>query len=345
MNILNYISKPIEKKSNFELFVEYYRLFMNSGDCDPAFPMLNYVCDRFELNMEQRYWLAFLYGTNYCAPTVYYIYNEFPDYENVNIPRAERWWKANKQKTLFQTDRAKVKNFDLLTKIIKSYTKLVGSSQEDTIRSFKTYEELYEFASKIYYFGRFSIFNYTQSLWEITNTRHLPTFFNLKEAESCRNGLCYVFDRHEYIKRKNQSSPKIRYNILDKDLQILIKRLKKRLPSIPVNIWNLETALCAFKKLFWATRYLGYYIDRQQSEILLLQKNVKEGVNWKPLWDFRKEFFDHDLLGEIGGWQGMRMKRGQIFKHSRLLGNTKDYSSYKRIVEFPNTGVCYEKKI
>lgn len=339
MSILEYIGSKSEKKSNLDLFINYYKLFMNSGDCDPAFPILNYICDRFELNIEQRYWIAFLYGTNYCAPTVYYIYNEFPDFENVNISRMRRWWKSNKEKTLFQTDRAKVKNFDLFVKIVSSYIKLIGSSQEDSICSTKSYEELYKLSSKIFYFGRFSIFNYTQALWELTNTRFIPTFFDLKQAESCRNGLCYAFDRKEFITKSKRS--KINYEILDKDLDNLLLTLKKK-TTLPVNIWNVETALCAYKKLFWGTRYLFYYIDRQQEEISILQKKVKEGVNWKPLWDFRKEFFDNSLIGEVNNWNGIRKNRMNIFKYKRIFGNTKKFNIYKRKVNFTNSGKCYE---
>ena len=338
MNILSYIEKG-EKKSNLNLFVDYYKLFMNSGDCDPAFPALNYICDRFELNIEQRYWIAFLYGTNYCAPTVYYIYNEFPDFENVNISRMRRWWKDNKEKTLFQTDRAKVKNFDFFVKIVKSYIELIGSSQEDSICSTKSYEELYKLSSKIFYFGRFSIFNYTQALWELTNTRLIPTFFDLKQAESCRNGLCYVFDRKEFITKKQKA--KINYGVLDKDLEDLLLDLKKR-TNLPVNMWNVETALCAYKKLFWGTRYLFYYIDRQQEEISILQKKVKQGVNWKPLWDFRKEFFDNSIIGEINNWDGIRKNRMNIFRYRRVFGNAKSFDTYKRKVNFINSGKCYE---
>jgi hypothetical protein len=344
MGLLEHINNEHLKSTNLEYFYKYYRLMMCSGDCDPAFPMLNYVCDRFELNLEQRFWLAFLYGTNYCGPTVYYIYNEFPDFENVSMARVRRWWKQNKQKTLFQTDRAKVKNFNYFADIVKSYINLVGSCQEDTIRSCKTYDDLYDFASKIFYFGRFSIFNYTQALWELTNVRYEPTFFNLKEAESCRNGLCYVFNKKHYIVRKSRPRPKIDYDELQRDLSLLLKRTQKKTNKIPVNIWNVETALCAFKKLFWGSRYLGYYIDRQLEEIKKLENNVTEGVCWEPLWDFRKEFFDHRILGEVNGWNGIRKNLMYLFRYRRMLSESilMFDRPYKRKVNFPRTGECYE---
>ena len=74
-------------------YLEYHEQSYAAKDIDPAYPMLKYICDRFELNIEQRCWIAFLYGCTYCGPTVFYIYNEFPDFEN---PLIEIHTKSNK---------------------------------------------------------------------------------------------------------------------------------------------------------------------------------------------------------------------------------------------------------
>lgn len=329
----------VDGLSNENLFYDYYRLMMNMGDCDPAFPILNYICDRFELTIEQRFWIAFLYGATYCAPTVYYIYNEFPDYENISFSRMENWWLKNKEKTIFQTDRAIIKNADQFVDMVKSYVSIIGKEQYGRFSALRDYNGLYELASEFSYFGRFSIFNYTQALWELTPVKFEPTFFNLKEAGSCKDGLCYVFDYEKYIRKKHSA---INYKTLQRKLDGLLSGLKAQFLYLPVNIWNVETALCAYKKLFWGTRYLGYYIDRQQEEIQELEKRVNIGVNWSPLWDFRSEFYGHELLGEFCGWDGVRKSRMKYFKAKRKFGNSKDYSTYKRKIGFENSGICYE---
>ena len=43
-------------------FAKYYEAMFLSGDIDPAFPMINEIIDRYELSLEQQYWLAFIYG-------------------------------------------------------------------------------------------------------------------------------------------------------------------------------------------------------------------------------------------------------------------------------------------
>jgi hypothetical protein len=79
-------------------YIDYHIQSSNAKDIDPSNDCLKYVADRFELNIEQRYWLAFLFATCYSATTVYYIYNEFPDYENVDVGRLQRWWDSNRDK-------------------------------------------------------------------------------------------------------------------------------------------------------------------------------------------------------------------------------------------------------
>ena len=113
-------------------YIEYHRYSEELKDIDPSYDLLRYVCDRFELNMEQRYWLAFLYSTCYNAATVFYIYNEFPDYLGVDVGRLERWWKAHRHQLDFQTDCRWVRSSNLFVGMYMDYRSLAGESQEGT---------------------------------------------------------------------------------------------------------------------------------------------------------------------------------------------------------------------
>lgn len=334
-------------------FKDYYVKMMYCGDCDPSYPALNYISDRFELNLEQRYWLSFLYGTNYCVPTTFYIINEFPDYEFVDIERLQKWWKNNKEKTYFQTDRRRVRNYDgVFIKCFESYKQLVGESQIETFNEFKKikdleerYKKLYKFTNKIYYFGRFSLFNYLETINELTDLNMKPNTINFKHAESSRNGMCYACKKDDFVTIKHKKSKmEIDYGYLNKMLSIMKHELQIENKEIDVNYWNIETCLCAYKKLFWNTRYLGYYIDRQQEEIQTLEKNVREGVDWDVLWDFRSEFFEDEFLGEHNGWNGTRKNcMNKLTKHGKISDSFPNYDKYKRKVEFNSIGDVYDQ--
>lgn len=287
-------------------YINYHIESSKAKDIDPSNDCLKYVADRFELNIEQRYWLAFIFGTCYSATMVYYVYNEFPDFENVNVDRLQRWWDENKNKTLFQTDRLRIKSQNKFVETFESYKNLIGNrSQNDFFKSLKqptkqfTYDNCYQNLSQIRNFGRFTMFIYLEMVYVLTGYDYEPTYLDLKNAESCRNGLVYHLEKYEldtHGKNKKLSNKQINY------LQYQFKLLKNKIQDFDIehkNIWNIETTLCAYKKFKKGKRYIGYYIDRQRKEIEKMQSNVDKGVDWSVLWDFRNETYDKKWLKEL----------------------------------------------
>lgn len=286
-------------------FIEYHKQSSEAKDIDPSNDCLKYVADRFELNIEQRYWLSFLFATCYSATNVYYIYNEFPDFENVDVGRLQRWWTKNKHKTLFQTDRLRVKTQDKLVETFESYRNLIGDmSQSSYFSSLKqpnrqyTYDNCYNNLLQIKNFGRFTMFIYLEMVNVLTDYDLEPTRLDLKNAESCRNGLVYHLGKQEldtHGKKKKLNTKQINY--LQYEFLNLHNNIK-RLDLKHTNIWNVETTLCAYKKYRLGKRYVGYYIDRQYKEIQKMTSQVNSGVDWSVMWDFRQETYNQKWLKE-----------------------------------------------
>jgi hypothetical protein len=334
------------REQRYEGFKDYYVKMMSIGDCDPGLPALRYIADRFELNDEQKYWLAFLYSICYNVPTAFFMYNEFPDYENVDTRRVAKWWAENKDKCLFTTDRIYVKSNNKVVPIIKSYQNLMGLSQKETFSRLlrgsspeQNYKLIYPLARKIYYMGRFAAFIYLEALNAITEIPIRPDTLELEQSESSRNGLLYALNLDEFITLHHQ--PPIQpitkevYRCLNLKLAQLQAELKAENPEIPANMWNIETALCAYKKLFWKDRYLGYYIDRQRIEIRKMQRAVKEGVDWSVLWDFRREYFYFPFLAELGTCENYQKDKLPLFADRGILWDKRiPMVSYKYRVSF-----------
>ncbi len=287
-------------------FVEYHIESSLARDIDPSNDCLRYISDRFELNIEQRYWLAFLFATCYSATMVYYVYNEFPDYENVNVDRLQRWWDDNREKTLFQTDRLRIKTQNKFVETFISYKQLLGDrTQEEHFSSLRqptsqnTYDNCYNHFMDVKNFGRFTMFIYLEMINVLTGYKLEPTYLDLRNAESCRNGLVYHLGHNEldtHGTKKRLSKKQIEY------LQFKFVELKNEISKIDIehkNIWNIETTLCAYKKYKKGKRYIGYYIERQRKEIEKMQTLVRDGVDWSPLWEFRTETYNRKWLKEL----------------------------------------------
>lgn len=291
---------------NLKEYYQYHIDSSNARDIDPANDTLRYVCNRFELNIEQRYWLAFLYATCYSPTTVYYIYNEFPDYENVDVGRLERWWNKNKQHLIFQTDRLRVKSSNQFIPAFVSYKELLGNlSQDRFFNSLRqptadlTYENVWNETKNLYTFGRFTLFIYLEMLNVLTGLPLEPTTLNLKEAESCRNGLVYAhnlydLDTHGKDKKLTKGELYQLQDLFSKSCEVI-----RDFDIEHTNIWNIETTLCAYKKFKLGKRYVGYYIERARLEIKKMEASITEGVDWSVLWDFRRETYDKKWLKEL----------------------------------------------
>lgn len=307
---------------------DFFKHYVSSGDCDPAYPALVYCADKMKLDIEQRYWLAFLYSTCYCGPTAAYMFHCFPSYQKAGIKEVYDWWFENKHKLLFQTDRKKVKSFNVFPEIFDSYKNLIGDSQEAFFAKLlvddkeSSYDNVWKEAGRIFYFGQFSLFLFLESIHVLTGLLITPSGLNLKASESARNGLCYATSRDDWVTLRHKlPEEKPNFGYLNFKLRQLKNELTRDYPELGVTYWNIETMLCAYKKLFWQTRYLYYYIDRFQEEIKKVEESVRGEMNMKMLWDFRKEFFDHRFLGEIQGWDGIRKERLSLFVEEGVLGN------------------------
>jgi len=272
--------------------MDYLSYHINSSkikDIDPANDALRYLCDRFELNLEQRYWVAFLYSTCYCAATAYYMYSEFPDFENVDDGRLQRWWNKNKQRCLFQTDRLRIKTSNQFVPTFQSYREWVGDySQQQKFAQLKTpkpewtYDQAFKAVTNVRNIGRFTAFIYLEMITVLTDFKCWPKTFDWKTADNCRKGLCYAYNVED--KQTNE--------MLDGMLWQLQKLLLARRCEHS-SVYNIETTLCAYKKYVHGKRHVGYYLERQLAEIDKMAANVPTGVCWDVLYQFRKETYKH----------------------------------------------------
>jgi len=286
-------------------YLAYHVESARSGDIDPSYAMLRYICDRFELNVEQRYWLAWIYAMTYCGASTFYVYNEFPDFENVNVGRLQRWWDdRGRDEIICQTDRRWVRSSSMFVPAFESYRRWVGdATQHDHFAALTSqdtpearYDNLYGRAKHLHSFGQFALFLYLEALHVVTPLDLCPTDLDLNKAWSCRNGLYYAYGMDEHLRdTETRTDPAVAEETAARWLE-LRSRLARL--SIPPTVWQTETVLCAYRKYHRGKRYLGYYLDRQALEIAKMADHVRHGVNWDVLWQYREETYERDYTIE-----------------------------------------------
>ena len=326
-------------EKRYEGFIAFHVTGMRMDEIDPAKPALRYIAKALNLSIEQRFWLAWLYGSCYCVATAFYMLTQFPTLESMSDKALDEFWKHDKKKLLFTTDRHWVKANDLFPEMVKSYKQFCRNGQVErfgellTSNAHESYLRVYETVAKeLYYFSRFSIFTYLEALHNVTNIPMLPNGLDLRNALSSRNGLCFMLGKDTWVSGRHK--PRVindrQLEWLQRKLAELYAKLLRDHPEIPTTYWNLETSLCAYKKLFFCTRYVGYYIDRQMVEIRKMQSVAPKAADWDLLWLFRREHFHPGVLGEIGGWGGIRHEKLHHFMDTGELGDDMPSYTYRR---------------
>ena len=100
-------------------------------------------------------------------------------------------------------------------------------------------------------------------------------------------------------------------------LDALVEKLEQ---DCGANFTDIESTICAYSKLFKGTRYLGYYIDRFQEELIQALKNDYPEKDMYTLFGLRARVTPNAYLGEFMGWAGIRKERNKLWlKEGRLI--------------------------
>jgi hypothetical protein len=288
------------KQNRKQAFIEWYAWSLKYGDCDPPIWLLNYLFKRYEHNVEQKLWIAWIYGTTYHLPTAWVIWNEFPDFELVGLDRLKQWNNENYKRLRYQTDTKYNKGF--LPQQFESYKNWIGNkTQVEKFEELKTFDNVWNSVIKnLYKFGRYSTWFYMQTLNECVGLNLIPKDLKLDDysgSKSHRNGLCYALGLDEWI---NKKLTKTEIEHLETE-SIQIQNTISTNYKLSGNPYKMETALCSFKKIFRKKqgRYLGYYLDRQAEEIAQVQSDGWKGIEWDVFWQARTETLHPDLYSSI----------------------------------------------
>lgn len=290
-----------------EYFEKYFYWSLKFYDADPSLFLMNYINQRMELNTEQRFWIAWLYGNTYQLPTAWIIANEFPDFENVDLARLKWWNDGNYKRLRYQADQKWQKGH--LPEMFSSYRSCIQRKDRTQQQFFKdtctsddpkeNFETLYTFVIKNFHkFGRYSAWFYIQTLKETCDVDVEAPDLLLTDpnTHTQRDGLCLALGKDHWVGEVLKDKGKTTH--LNQGADELLKIMQQKHPDVHSDMFLLETILCAFKKTFRRKkgRYLGYYLDRQAIDIMTVQRDGWAGIDWDLLWQGREETLDHRTI-------------------------------------------------
>lgn len=259
--------------------------------------------DEEGLSEEERVWLAYLYGLSYSCTTAIRMLEVLPSTDKINMKLFRGFWRAEKSTLWFNPDKKYIKNNDQVFPALKSIGRILEEhdSLRDWVvnRSEKGFHELYRGIQKEWdFFGPMGAYLFLDALYGLCPRLYVdPDRLDWKgSGKTVVEGMAHMIYKDELI--ESREFPLDKFNRLVDKLQSKTKQ-----PKVII-----ESTLCAFRKYFKGTRYLGYYADRLLEECTFVDS--LKGVRYKPdVWGLREKTIPEELRGEIHGWEGIRKAR------------------------------------
>jgi len=282
--------------------------------------------------------LSWLMSNTYHELTSILMFEEIK-YDNNFYFNFKNWWIKNNQRVLFGSAKKWIKMKDRILDVIDFFVKIYGKqpyqfllnalSKENDKK--KRYELIKKINSSCKNHGRFSEDLFLEIL--ITFQKNNELNLNLEsdekfDWENCDNLTSAVFNiiyqdelANKFDKKLiKKSELEVWYPVLlntVKTIEQAIENKYKQKIDIPLFI----TKLCSFRNLFKNSRYGGYHHDRQLEYIIEYNKIWPEKKElWRTILEIRYKSFNHNLLGELNGWKGIRKERKKLWTTKGLTG-------------------------
>jgi len=296
-----------------EVFLRFYEFHLeNRSHPGCVYYAMPWLIERFNLDAEQKLWLAFLNGNTQNIVTTWRIFERFPNVTAGCSLAARAWFDDNYTMLAWDTDRRYHKKsfipavvcYAQLVDGDQSYffQQLYGNREEDTFR--RVWDTV---RSSFYGFGRLTTFSYLEYLRIVGLPILCDDLFlnDMSGSKSHRNGLAKVLGRddldwHASTGFMGDYAPGQLAWLTD-EAALLLAEAQARTTADPrdVNYFTLESALCTYKS--WhrpRRRYSNCYND------MFYDRIKKAESTWGPLpmfWNMREECVPEHLRLECNG--------------------------------------------
>lgn len=282
-------------------FIEFHE---ESCKADSIVSVLKKVCEELNLNTKQKELACLFYSLSYSVPTALVCLFKFDEF----LKNKELFWKKNKNKLIFQSDRRWVKMND---EFIKSFDSFIDSGIFKKLSKKETIDvsEAIDCICKCYYFSRFSAFLFLEAYITVFDKKTKKDKIDWKKGDTATSGLLNVINLD---KEANEFDKK---GVLVVDSHLLDRLLDKLIDSVSIgkNSAIIETNLCAYRKLFKGSRYLGFYADRMLGELMKTIEQYPEEAKLNQIFKSREKIIPKKYLGEANGWYGVRTELKKRF--------------------------------
>lgn len=298
-----------------EVFLRFYEFHLkyktHPGGVYFAMPWL---AKKYNMDIEQKLWLAFINGCSQNIVTSWIIWSHFPYLKNVKINELNDWWNENHQHfkagSGWDSDRKYFKigrtGFPQCVEVYKNCVNVFGSQQRmfeshmGFDDKYKNFRMMWDFVRENFLsFGRLSTFSYLEYLRIQGLNLDCNDLFldDISGSKSHRNGLCKILGRDDLDWYDVKGSPTEDFEgysprVLDwltKEGEDLLEEARARIDHPDVSYFTLESTMCCYKSWHRPNRrYPNVYTDMMYNRIKYAQLEWPK-TDFSLFWDMRKE--------------------------------------------------------
>lgn len=289
---------------------------------------------RWAFSNDDMVWMAWLVSVTYCELTAIFLFEQLP-WRTLTAAELERFWAANKPKLIFNSARRYAKNMNWFVPLLTEFLTVTERQPYKWLKQYANgngranYAAVSAQTKKFQFTGRFAADLFLEMLMWFYKRRFLnvpfeePATLDWAARSNLTSGLLNVYYRDAEADEFDRTGRILAHQRDWLDIHILKVRdaVQRAYPKQECSIPLIETKLCSFRNLFKGSRYGGYHHDRQLENLLAYQAAYPEYKKlWAELFKVRRTLFAPQLLGELGGWIGIRKERKKLWLTQGLTG-------------------------
>lgn len=289
---------PIHRREVFLRFYEWsvrYKSFPGG-----VHYVLPHIARELELDLEQRYWLAWLNANTQNPVTSLLLLRAAP--RLADAEKAIDFWQANYRALDWDTDRRyhKARFADAVRGYAETMCGTCTGPQHRYFRVGYEWQAWWEQAYALPTMGRLSTWSYLEYLRILLGADYVPDADTLmledvQGSRSHRNGLCLLLGAEEWIVDKQLGAPHVtdeiykdprRLEYLGQQSHKLFTEAQQRI-GLSADLLSLESALCTYKSWHKPNRrYPGCYNDMLYNRLISAENRF--GQRFGIIWDARR---------------------------------------------------------
>lgn len=280
-----------------QVFIDYH--INGDGECN-GIVLKQWVQDN-KLADEDKVDLCYMFSVTYCVESAIVLYQHR---KNI-LANASEYANQNKNKLVFQSDRKYIKMKDSFSKCLQFWAENKKRIYDICYTPKLDLNKWIPEVKKWPCFGRFSAYLYLETVALVLGKDINNAKMDWSHGDTATSGLLnlyYYDDYADLFDKENKLREPFTDELMDALIDPVLAEIDKQGGNS--NITMVETSLCAFRKFFKGSRYVGYYLDRMLEEILSMSKLYPDVS--AELLRIRRRCFQTDLLGEVCGWNGIR---------------------------------------